>query len=30
MDFLEAVRRIFRRAAMGGNELLGLHKATLP
>ena len=29
MDFLEAIRRILRRAAMGGDDLLGLHMTNL-
>jgi hypothetical protein len=29
MDFLETVRRIFRRAAMGWNHLFGLHGMNL-
>jgi hypothetical protein len=30
MDFLKAVRRIFRGSAMGGDELFGLHEGSLP
>jgi hypothetical protein len=29
MNFLEAVRRVGRRAAMGGSQLLRLHESNL-
>jgi hypothetical protein len=30
MNYLKSVRRIFRRAAMGGKQTLCLHDVTLP